>query len=178
MACIGSAVPEHTPSFSHCCWDARTSQVVKNKVSKISFFVTNATLTMNHPGSLIHRSWSVQTSVFCFSSMTSQTSHWHLLCQCELILCFYVNVLLCVWTNVFVLLCVYVCVAHFTCAGLRDNYSTDDLFSGMRYNNKRSRARIQLQRQWEKQGWRTSKLAESTSLTSVFDWWLYTAQQK
>lgn len=174
MACIGSAVPEHTPSFSHCSLDARTSQVVKNKVSKISFFVTNATLTMNHPGSLIHRSWSVQTSVFCFSSMTSQSS------STLPVWAHFVSTLMCCCAceQMYLWCCVRMCVAHFTCAGLRDNYSTDHLFSGMRYNNKRSRARIQLQREWEKQGWRTSKLAESTSLTSVFDWWLYTAQQK
>lgn len=129
--------------------------------------------------------WIIQAPLYMdldqFKRVFSASAAWlhraHLLCQCELILCFYVNVLLCVWTNVFALLCVHVRVSHFTCAG-RDNYSTDHLFSGMRYNNKRSRARIQLQREWEKQGWRTSKLAESTSLTSVFDWWLYTAQQK
>lgn len=128
--------------------------------------------------------WIIQAPSYIdldqFKRLFSASAAWlhraHLLCQCELVLCFYINVLLCLCEQM--LLCVRVCVAHFTCAGLRDNYSTDHLFSGMRCNNKRSRARIQLQREWEKQGWRTSKLAESTSLTSVFDWWLYTAQQK
>lgn len=47
-------------------------------------------------------------------------------------------------------MCVGGCVVHF--AGLRDNYSIDHLFSGMRWNNKRSRVNIQLRRRREGDG--------------------------
>lgn len=58
-----------------------------------------------------------------------------------------------VWTNVSGCACVSVCNSwSFAHACLGDNYSRDHLFSGMTYNNKRSRANIQQCRKREGDG--------------------------
>ena len=69
------------------------------------------------------------------------------------------------WRNVSTSVCVCVCVCvravHSTHAGLRDNYSGDHLFSGMRYNHKRSRVNIQPRRRKRKGAGREGKARDS-----------------
>lgn len=102
----------------------------------------------------------------CYDSVISQSSP----SLCLLILC----VCKCLYISVCVCVSVCMCEVHFAYAGLGDNYSRDHLFSGMRYNNKRLRTKRERKcdergRERGTEGWRTTRQADSTSLTSLID---------
>lgn len=64
------------------------------------------------------------------------------------------------------------CVCVGGLVGLGDNYSRDHLFSGMRYSNKRLREREEVRwkrRESRTEVWRTTRQADSISLTALID---------